>query len=219
MHDNILLEGKMSKIEKDLFLDYLKEMYELILEKNDNENYGDHSSDIEDEEIKVKSDKSGREKLSKNVKEGDLRSTPELPQYEMVEMTEEYSGSNGHASSSTKNADADDSLHKKVVSESIENLFSDKTIYQQSYRFSQTPVSDISKALGINDKILIINKLFNKDQQDFNYVSTKLNYFNSYDEAAQYLKTEVAEKYNWDKESKKEKAIDFIKLVKRKYPS
>ena len=37
-HDQILLSGQMSKIEKDLFLDYLREMYDLIIENNENIN-------------------------------------------------------------------------------------------------------------------------------------------------------------------------------------
>ena len=218
LHDNILLSGTMSKIEKDLFLDYLRDMYELILEKDeDSEVESSHPLQMVRQKNPAQS-QTGPNEVVEQIEEVVVEEK-EDPQYEMVEVAEEYGRANGHAIEGPVQLVKETVTTSKAVSAEIENLFNEESINQHSYRFSQTPIIDISKAMGINEKILTINQLFNKDQQEFNYVAAKLNYFNTFEEASQFLKTEVAEKYKWDAESKRAEAIDFIRLVSRKYAS
>ena len=84
-------------------------------------------------------------------------------------------------------------------------------------KFSSLPISDISKSMGINDKILTINELFGGDQGLFNSVVGELNGFKSFDKAQEYLIGGVAKKQGWYDESKKDKATTFIKLIRRRY--
>jgi len=210
-HDQILLSGQMSKIEKDLFLDYLREMYDLIIENNENINEISlqplkHLDIIEDNTLEVKEEKIIDSKEEK------------LPKDDNPEESKLYPKMNGRAKEDPKSGVVEEvSVGDKKVNPGIESLFADESIESLSYRLSHTPISDVTKAMGINEKILIINRLFDKDQQEFNYVTAKLNYFNSFEEACNYLKTEVAVKYDWDSVAKRSKAIDFIRLVRRKY--
>ena len=86
-----------------------------------------------------------------------------------------------------------------------------------SSRFSQLPISDISKSMGINDKILTKNELFGGDSIKFDRVMSELNSFNTYEQAKNYLMKGIAAELDWGSERKRRKAEVFIKLVKRKY--
>lgn len=233
LHDNILLSGKVSRIEKDLFLDYLRDLYAVVLEeaqvvmetplmvkenivvKNPEPELTTKSEPYQDRipEQEVKKSEPKIEKVKEKVV------IPE-PQYEMVEVSQSDYNTNGHIIEKTRPEQVDlPKKETKKVNPAIASLFNDESIDQQAYRFSHSPITDISKAMGINEKILTVNQLFNKDQQEFNYVATKLNYFNTFDEACEYLRTEVATKYDWSSDKNRSKAIDFIRLVRRKYTS
>lgn len=231
LYESLELGDDISKIEKDLLLDYVKELYECVLD------------------LPSKKDKKGKKSLENRIKKKEKREDSFEPiptakieiaevadieededQMELVEAEPESykssmktSNTNGfHIDTKTPITEKPVEKPKPVtpsVSPEIERLFDPSILNQSAYRFSQTRIKDITKAMGINEKLLMINLLFNKDQQDFNYVASKLNYFDSFEEASKYLKLEVASKYEWGHVDKKEKAIEFIKLIKRKYVS
>ena len=99
----------------------------------------------------------------------------------------------------------------------MEELFSTSEAKELSEKLSELPISDLTKAMGLNERIFTINELFGGDQQLFNNTMSRLNQFSSFSEASRYLAQEVAGKQNWTKKSKKKKAKEFIKLVKRRY--
>jgi hypothetical protein len=220
LHENILLSGSMSKIEKDLFIDYVKELYELVLEEEES---SDHSNSGKWSEEKVAEVEIERKVVDdiRNTSSHQVQELPkEAPKYQQVEAQAPPRNGNGYASNALKEIPVETvKKPEKSIDPAIESLFTDDSIEHSSYRFSQSPISDISKGMGINEKILTINQLFNRDQQEFNYIATKLNYFNTFSEACSYLKTEVAPKFDWASETNRAKAIDFIRLVRRKYSS
>ena len=77
-------------------------------------------------------------------------------------------------------------------------------------RLQQQALADIKSAIGINDKFLYINELFNGSSDEFNALVNLLNQCDSMEEAQKSL-----EKYGWEKEN--ETAQSFIKLVSRRY--
>ncbi|MEO1713936.1 MAG: hypothetical protein AAFU60_11450 [Bacteroidota bacterium] len=99
----------------------------------------------------------------------------------------------------------------------MEELFSTSEAKELSEKLSELPIADLTKAMGLNERIFTINELFGGDQQLFINTMTRLNQFSNFSEASQYLAQEVAGKQNWTKKSKKKKAKEFIKLVKRRY--
>ncbi len=106
---------------------------------------------------------------------------------------------------------------KEEVDEALSSLFEMNDSNDVSSRFSRLPISDISKSMGINDKILTINELFKGNQHHFNEVVSKLNTFSKFEEAKDFLIAGVAKENNWGKGSKRGKAETFIKLIKRRY--
>ncbi len=107
----------------------------------------------------------------------------------------------------------------KVVKPKIEHdvLFEQQEATDLSEKLSQSPIKDLTKAMGINEKILTIKELFDGDQKMFSDTMTALNGFNNFEQAKDFLSSEVATAYDWTSKSKKKKAKIFIKLVRRRY--
>lgn len=99
----------------------------------------------------------------------------------------------------------------------LEALFAFKTATELSEKLSQAPISDIKKAMGLNDRISTQNELFGGDNAAFDATVATLNQLRSYEDAKDYLIRNVAQKYSWASKERKEKAKEFIKLVRRRY--
>ncbi|MDG2449599.1 MAG: hypothetical protein P8M34_08165 [Saprospiraceae bacterium] len=231
LYQSLELGDEISKIEKDLLLDYVKELYESVLDlpskkgKKHKKSLDQISKKKEKPETVFQPIPEAKVDLIKKPKKSVLRDELEEVDASFDNIEPHTPTSNGvqgilgSAEPSSTTATSSNTSPSVSVAPEIENLFDSSVLDKSDYRFSQTPISDITKAMGINEKLLMINLLFNKDQQDFNYVASKLNYFHNFEEASKYLKTEVAAKYKWSHVDKKEKAIEFIKLIKRKYLS
>ena len=86
-----------------------------------------------------------------------------------------------------------------------------------SEKLGQTRINDLNNAMGLNERIFTVNELFGADNSLYRNVIRDLNNLTSYEEAKAYLSTNVAEKFNWTHKSKRNKAKNFIKLVRRRY--
>ena len=86
-----------------------------------------------------------------------------------------------------------------------------------SEKLSQTRISDLNNAMGLNERIFTVNELFGADNSLYRNTIRDLNGFKSFDEAKAYLSANIAEKFNWTQKSKRNKAKIFIKLVRRRY--
>ncbi len=101
--------------------------------------------------------------------------------------------------------------------EELENLFEHHQARELSEKLSELPIQDLGKAMGLNEKIFTINELFNGDQEAFKQTIQALNSLPSFEEAKNFLVREVAVRYNWAHQDKKNKAKNFIKIVRRRY--
>jgi hypothetical protein len=99
----------------------------------------------------------------------------------------------------------------------LEEIFEIKSAKELSEKLSQLPIPDLTKAFGLNEKIFTINELFGGNAELFTRVVQRLNSMDNFSEAKTYLIDEVAVKEEWSAPDKKKKAIEFIKLVKRRY--
>ena len=86
-----------------------------------------------------------------------------------------------------------------------------------SEKLGQTRIKDLNNAMGLNERIFTVNELFGADNSLYRNVIRDLNNLSSFEEAKAYLSTNVAEKFNWTHKSKRNKAKNFIKLVRRRY--
>jgi len=74
-------------------------------------------------------------------------------------------------------------------------------------KLQQGPIHDLREAIGINDKFVFINDLFNGDLEKYNKVLDELNSFSSLKGAQTYL-IELSVQHQWNEESP-----TFLKLV------
>lgn len=85
------------------------------------------------------------------------------------------------------------SLRDKFSANNQDNSVADKLL--------KNPVSDLKKSIGINEKFAFINELFDGDLNSYSEAIDKLNNGDNYQQAINFLETELVEKYNWNGES------------------
>ena len=103
--------------------------------------------------------------------------------------------------------DESDSLNE-ILKEDKEEL---------SETLQNSPIKDLKKAIGINDRFLFINELFQGDETSFERSIKTINGFSIYAEAEFWIRRELKTKLGWDLQSESVKQFDA--LVKRRFPS
>jgi hypothetical protein len=81
-------------------------------------------------------------------------------------------------------------------------------------KLQNNPISDIKKAIGINEKFQFINELCKGNIQDYNEIINSLNNFSSKDEALEYYQ-QLKEKYSWSDDL--ESAKTLLDIIIRRY--
>ncbi len=86
-----------------------------------------------------------------------------------------------------------------------------------SDRIANSPISDLTKGLGLNDRLLNQNELFGGSKVVFDEALKDLNNMSSFDTARAFLE-DLAARYNWSAtEDRKKCAKVFIRFVKRRF--
>ncbi len=78
-----------------------------------------------------------------------------------------------------------------------------------------TPIKDLRKAIGINDRFLLINELFRGDEAMYERSIKTINSFTVFTEAEYWINRELKVKLGWLPDS--EAAILFDQLIKRRF--
>ncbi len=79
----------------------------------------------------------------------------------------------------------------------------------------ETPIKDLRKAVGINDRFLFINELFRGDENMYERSIKTINSFNIYAEAEYWISRELKLKLGWNNELLSVQHFD--QLVKRRF--
>lgn len=85
------------------------------------------------------------------------------------------------------------------------------------HRLKDSPIKDLRKAIGINDRFVFINELFRGDEIMYERSIKTINGFNIYPEAEYWMNRELRIKLGWDTGS--EIVHHFFQLVKRRFSS
>jgi len=109
------------------------------------------------------------------------------------------------------------SSRPQVPNNDYEQLFQQENSNELSHKLSTLPISDLNKAMGINERIFTINELFRGDSTAFKKTIATLNQLPSFREAKNYLAENVVTEFDWTNKLRKNKAKNFIKLVNRRY--
>ena len=80
---------------------------------------------------------------------------------------------------------------------------------------AETPIKDLKKAIGINERYMYINELFNGEEVAFDRSIKTINAFGAYGEADLWIRRELIHTYGWDDKSAVVK--QFYQLVRRRF--
>ncbi|HVG42876.1 MAG TPA: hypothetical protein VM888_14785 [Chitinophagaceae bacterium] len=110
--------------------------------------------------------------------------------------------------------------HKEVheaISERKESL-NDRLKQEKKevvHQLKDTPVKDLRKAIGINDKFLFVNELFRGDEGMYERSIKTINNFHILPEAEYWMNRELKVKLGWN--DSKETVQHFYSLVRRRF--
>ncbi len=82
-------------------------------------------------------------------------------------------------------------------------------------RMQKTAIPDLTKHIGIAQRFVFINELFDKNAEDYSKSIERLNNFGSVAEAKTYIRKNILPHYHWDLEDKH--VQNFYELVERRY--
>lgn len=85
------------------------------------------------------------------------------------------------------------------------------------HAIKDTPIKDLRKGIGINDRFVFINELFRGDEPMYERSIKTINSFNIYQEAEYWMNRELKIKLGWD--DTRETVKHFYQLVKRRFSS
>ena len=101
------------------------------------------------------------------------------------------------------------------LSPEVEALFEEKDQSGIAGRMMRQRVTDLNRALSINNRVLFANKLFDGNE-GLNEALKTLNLRGSFANAKPLL-TDLAQQHDWAREDRQETAREFIDLVRRRY--
>ncbi len=104
-----------------------------------------------------------------------------------------------------------------AISTAHQSLFITNRGHELSDKLARVPVTDLRRALSINDRLQVISELFCGDREAFQETLDILNSKFSFEEAKVYLTRYVIDRYRWLDEEKTEQAREFIHLVERRF--
>ena len=226
LHNTLRDSGQEpSGIEKDLLLSYLKELYENVISIDAVSAEPSLPSQPVDEVITASSNGHSQqyvapEQVTKPTQEV-VVPAEQAPVVDRVAASTPSLAPLVAQAPAVQEAPAAPVVQEKMSPSSpnspLSELFADKGVNELSDKLNKLPISDINKAMGINEKVLTINELFHGDQELFSKTMLKLNSFTSFNEAKNYLIGGVASDLRWADDGKLKKADKFIQLLRRRY--
>ena len=111
--------------------------------------------------------------------------------------------------------DVPENLEEKTDTRSINEIHATSPQTSLAEQFGKQPILDLTKEIGINERFLLTENLFNGDSKVYNEAINKLNGFSEIEEALAYFKDNLAKEFKWNLKSNQVKR--FIKLIERRY--
>jgi hypothetical protein len=110
-------------------------------------------------------------------------------------------------------------VHEIILTDESDSLNEKLKEYKEelSDSLQNAPIKDLKKAIGINDRFVFINELFQGDETSFERSIKTINGFSIYAEAEFWIRRELKTKLGWDLQSESVKQFDA--LVKRRFPA
>lgn len=235
LFENLLVDNKVSSIERDLMLSYVRQFYDEILNDNviptvtrtvqvDDEIEEESTTfvapvveKIEPVQEKVTYKKPVIIKIPDSLKDytsnQETNNQYQAPTPEPVVAPEPVVVQQPVVTQPTATQEA----ITVNIDPKFSELFEINNSNDISDKLSAMPIDDLKKSIGLNEKILTINDLYDGDHRLFDKSLDNLNTFTSFNEAKVYIAENLANKFDWTSPLKVKKAKIFIKLIKRRY--
>ena len=205
--ESITTDDEISKIEKNLLLSYISKLYESILDPIDN--------------LVAEAKTSKPVAMEKKTETG----LPVVEEIEIISTPQEILVKDAVKpiipveTKKTVNTPASVVIEasKVELSEKMISIFEKSRGLVISDKLGNLPLKDLTKVMGINERMFTIKELFGGNQERFKTVMSDINELSGYDEAKEYLIREVATELKWDSEAHYKKADKFVKLVQRRF--
>jgi len=88
-------------------------------------------------------------------------------------------------------------------------------IVEVGHLLNESPVRDLKRAIGINDRFVFINELFRGDETMYERSIKTINGFRIFPEAEYWIERELKVKLGWD--DSKDSTRHFYQLIKRRF--
>ncbi|MEN0049449.1 MAG: hypothetical protein AAF806_20485 [Bacteroidota bacterium] len=236
LHKGMQADGKISEIEKDLMMSYVRQLYEEYMSIPKNAKVPiprpeptvvkEKPLAFETEIIRKRAEPRVVEKPKETYKPPRIIEIPKEVKEEIQTPPPAYEASPRPAYQEPKpepkpsyqapKARPVPATSTAAVSKEIKALFKEKKAKELSEKLSASPIRDLTKAISLNDKLLFSNELFSGALVTFNEVTRTLNDMPSKADAENYL-MELAKQHNWTEDEKQDSAKAFIKLVRRRF--
>ena len=141
--------------------------------------------------------------------EDQSRFKEEIPESNEEEIVEE--------DVSTTTVEVIEEVNEEIDAKALHDLFVIGGSQELIDKLNAKPLDRIENGMGINERILTLNDLFNRQKDLFDDTLKALNHMDSFEQAKIFLRNGVAKNLNWLHPDKVDKARAFIKLVYRKY--
>ncbi len=112
-----------------------------------------------------------------------------------------------------ENAELHEKLHINAEHDFNEKLKEEKV--ELASILNAAPLTDLRNAVGINDRFLFIQELFNADETMYERCIKTINSFTTFGEAESWIQRELKVKLGWKENS--ETVVHFDQLVKRRF--
>lgn len=121
------------------------------------------------------------------------------------------------ALSTERKQDSEELVKEQTLeSSSVHQKYSDNIDSKSiADKLSGKKIEDLNKAIGINQRFLFINELFDGDIESFKKQISILNDFNSFDEVEHHIENNLLKVYSWDIDSDPYK--QFMDLLIKRY--
>ena len=215
--ESILKEEQVSDVESKL--DQARSLYEklLVLDHLEKESNQDDSVEVIEqiEELKIELEIETISPVEKKDLKEEIAEEPKTPIIDEEEPPLSLNDLFVPTFDGIKEDMSQKAEFRDTVSlDETENLFQTKKEEPRQLSLNDKLVGS-SIQVGLNDRIAFVNKLFNFSQSDFNKALSKLNDFETKNEALNYFQYQVKPNYNW--KGKEELEERMIILIERKF--
>lgn len=108
-----------------------------------------------------------------------------------------------------------DQINETPANLSVNDKLANEKALSVGEQLQNSKIDDLRTVIGINQKFLFMNDLFEGEKSNYDYALDKINSLGSKQAVDQFLNNDLATKYNWDSES--ESVNSFKLLVDRKF--